>query len=254
MPDASVNLIVTSPPYADARKSTYGGISPDRYVEWFLPRATEFKRVLHPRGTFILNIKERVVDGERHTYVLDIIKALRDQGWLWTEDWIWAKKNSTPGKWPNRFRDEWEHVLQFTVRRDFARYQDDVRGPAKDSTVARVQRLNANDLIRLESDTQSGFGKRMACMVGRETVYPSNVLHMATECGNVGHPAAFPESLPDFFIRLFTKPGDLVLDPFAGSGTTLMVAQRLGRDYVGVELNSEYIPIIEKRLGISSAA
>ena len=108
----SIDLIVTSPPYADQRKQTYGGIHPDKYVDWFMPRAKEFLRVLKPDGTFVLNIKERVVDGERHTYVLDLILAMRAQGWLWTEEFIWHKKNSYPGKWPNRFRDSWERLIQ----------------------------------------------------------------------------------------------------------------------------------------------
>ncbi len=73
-PDNSIDLIVTSPPYADSRKSTYGGIHPDQYAEWFLPRSSEFLRVLKPTGTFILNIKEKVVNGERHTYVLELIQ------------------------------------------------------------------------------------------------------------------------------------------------------------------------------------
>ena len=80
----SIDLIVTSPPYADQRKKTYGGIHPDRYVDWFLPISKELLRVLKPKGTFILNIKERVMNGERHTYVLELILKMREQGWLWT--------------------------------------------------------------------------------------------------------------------------------------------------------------------------
>ena len=76
LPSASVDLIVTSPPYADSRKDTYGGVDPDKYVEWFAPIGEELLRVLKPSGTFVLNIKERVVAGERHTYVLELIQAL----------------------------------------------------------------------------------------------------------------------------------------------------------------------------------
>ncbi|MFN3690286.1 MAG: DNA-methyltransferase, partial [Fimbriimonadales bacterium] len=103
LPDACVDLIITSPPYADQRREVYGGVHPDHYVEWFLPIAAELKRVLKPTGSFILNIKERVVDGERHPYVLRLILAMREQGWRWTEEYIWHKKNCYPGKWPNRF-------------------------------------------------------------------------------------------------------------------------------------------------------
>jgi DNA modification methylase len=92
-PDNFFDLIFTSPPYADSREKTYGGIKPDQYVSWFLPRSEQFLRVLKPSGTFILNIKERVVDGERHTYVIELILELRKQGWLWTEEFVWHKKN-----------------------------------------------------------------------------------------------------------------------------------------------------------------
>ena len=103
IPSNSVNLIVTSPPYADNRKSTYGGVSPDEYVEWFLPISAELRRVLKDDGSFVLNIKEKVVEGERHTYVLELILAMKRQGWLWTEEYMWHKGNSTPGKWSSRF-------------------------------------------------------------------------------------------------------------------------------------------------------
>ena len=80
--------------------------------------------------------------------------------------------------------------------------------------------------------------------------YPTNVLHMATECGNKSHSAAFPESLPEWFIRLFTAEGDVVLDPFAGSGTTLLVAERLARKTVGFELLEEHCLVAKERLGL----
>ncbi len=106
IPSDSINLIVTSPPYADNRKNTYGGVAPDEYVDWFLPIAAELKRVLKDDGSFILNIKEKVVDGERHTYVLELILAMKRQGWLWTEEYMWHRRNSTPGKWSNRFLNQ----------------------------------------------------------------------------------------------------------------------------------------------------
>ena len=104
-PDESVDLIVTSPPYADNRKKTYEGVAVHQYVQWMLPITYQLKRVLKPRGSFILNIKERVVNGERHTYVIELLLAMRQQGWLRTEEYVWHKKNCYPGKWPNRFRD-----------------------------------------------------------------------------------------------------------------------------------------------------
>jgi DNA modification methylase len=130
--DDSVDLVFTSPPYADQRKNTYGGIHPDKYVEWFLPIAEQLMRILKPAGTFILNIKEKAVNGERSTYVLELILALRKQGWFWTEEFVWHKKNCYPGKWSNRFRDAWERLLQFNKERKFNMYQESVMVPMGD--------------------------------------------------------------------------------------------------------------------------
>ncbi len=250
LPAGSVHLIVTSPPYADQRRSTYGGVHPDDYVEWFMPIAAGLKRVLHPQGTFILNIKEKVVNGERHTYVLELILEMRRSGWLWTEEYIWHKKNSYPGKWPNRFRDSWERLLQFNKQRRFKMNQDAVRVPVGDWANGRLRNLSETDRIRDESSVGSGFGKNISNWVGRSLAYPTNVLHMATECSNRGHSAAFPESLPEWFIRLFTDENDLVLDPFAGSGSTLAAAAELNRRSLGIDINPEYCLATRKRLGI----
>jgi len=246
--DDSVDLIVTSPPYADQRSKTYGGIKPDHYVEWFLPISAELYRVLKPTGTFILNIKERVVNGERHTYVIQLILAMREQGWLWTEEFIWHKKNSYPGKWPNRFRDAWERLLQFNKQRKFNMYQEAVMIPMGDWAERRLKNLSKTDQIRDTSKVGSGFGKRVANWIGRDKVYPTNVLHMATETRNRGHSAVFPGSLPEWFIKLFTKPGDWVLDPFMGSGTTLTVAQSIGRNAIGIEIHEDFYQKVKAEL------
>ncbi len=248
IPDDSFDLIFTSPPYADQRKSTYGGIKPDEYVEWFLPKSAELLRVLKPTGTFILNIKERVVDGERHTYVLQLIQELRKQGWLWTEEFIWHKKNSHPGKWPNRFRDNWERLLQFNKDKKFYMDQDAVKVPVGDWSQKRLQNLSETDMMRDNSRVGSGFGKNVSNWLDRDMVYPSNVIHMATECGNKSHSAAFPLSLPSWFIKLFTKPGDIVLDPFIGSGTTAVAATELGRNYTGIDILEEYVELSNSQL------
>lgn len=248
VPDGIADLVITSPPYADQRKQTYGGVPIDRYVEWFMPIAKQLHRVLEPRGSFVLNIKERVADGERHTYVLELILAMRKQGWLWTEEYIWHKKNCHPGKWPNRFRDAWERCLHFTRQRDFAMYQDAVRVPMGDWRHARLKNLSETDRRRDDSRVKSGFGKKIQNWVGRELAYPSNVLHLATECSNKSHSATFPLALPTWFIQLFTKKGDLVLDPFMGSGSTALAAKKLGRDYLGIELADQYVALARERL------
>ncbi|MEO8600574.1 MAG: site-specific DNA-methyltransferase [bacterium] len=246
--DASVDLIVTSPPYADQRKRTYGGVSPDQYVEWFQPISVELLRILKPSGTFILNIKERVVNGERHVYVLELIMAMRAQGWLWTEELVWHKKNCYPGKWPNRFRDAWERLLQFNKQKKFKMLQEEVMVNTGDWAKTRLRNLSATDKLRDESRVGSGFGKKIENWLVRDKAYPANVLHLATECSNRDHSAAFPEALPEWFIRLFTEPGDVVLDPFMGSGTTLRVAKRLQRDAIGIEIHRDYIERVHAEL------
>jgi DNA modification methylase len=246
--DNYFDLIVTSPPYADCRKNTYGGIHPDEYVDWFLPRSNEFYRVLKPTGTFILNIKEKVVNGERHTYVIELILGMRNQGWLWTEEFIWHKKNSHPGKWPNRFRDAWERCLQFNKTKNFHMFQDNVMIPMGKWAETRLKHLGKNDTIRFNSQVGSGFGKNIANWVGRDKAYPSNVLHLATETGNRNHSATFPKSLPEWFIKLFTKEDDWVLDPFVGSGTTCEVAQQLGRNCVGIDILPDYVEIAKEKV------
>jgi len=248
IPNNSVDLIFTSPPYADQRKNTYGGIHPDKYVEWFLPISKQLLRVLKPTGTFILNIKEKVVNGERSTYIIELILEMRKQGWLWTEEFIWHKKNCYPGKWPNRFRDAWERLLQFNKNKKFHMYQEEVMVPIGDWAKTRLKNLSETDKIRDESKVGSGFGKNISNWLDRNKAYPTNVLHLATECNNKNHSAAFPEGLPEWFIKLFTKEGDIVLDPFMGSGTTNLVAKRMKRNSIGIEIAPEYYEMVRSRI------
>jgi site-specific DNA-methyltransferase (adenine-specific) len=251
LPDNSIDLIVTSPPYADSRKKTYGGIHPDNYVEWFLPFSIQILRILKPTGTFILNIKEKVYKGERHPYVLCLILELRKQGWIWTEEFIWHKKNCFPGKWPNRFRDAWERCLQFNKTKKFSMYQDNVKIPVGEWSKTRLSNLSATDNLRDESKVNSGFGKKVSNWVGRDMVYPTNVLYLATESSNKNHSAVFPKSLPEWFIRLFSKEGDVVLDPFCGSGTTLLMAKTLNRNFIGIDILEENVDLSRERLRIN---
>lgn len=244
----SIDLIITSPPYADRRKNTYGGIKPEEYVNWFLPISKELLRVLKPTGTFILNIKEKADNGERHTYVIELILALKKQGWLWTEEFIWHKKNSYPGKWPNRFRDSWERCIQFNKTKKFKMFQEKVMVPIGDWVEGRLKKLSDTDMIRDNSKNGSGFGKNISNWLDRTMVYPTNVLHFATVCNNKNHSAAFPKELPEWFIKLFTDEFDTVLDPFVGSGTTLYTAKKMNRNSIGIDLIPEYIEMIKNNI------
>ena len=247
-PDNCIDLIITSPPYADSRNRTYGGIHPNKYVDWFVGRSEEFFRVLKPTGTFILNIKERVVNGERHTYVIELILEMRNQGWLWTEEFVWHKKNCYPGKWPNRFRDAWERLLQFNKNKKFKMFQEEVMVPTGDWAHKRLSKLSETDKRRDESKVNSGFGKNISNWVGRDKAYPTNVLHLATECANRYHSATYPHDLPEWFIKLFTEENDIILDPFIGSGTTAITAKKLARKFIGIDVNKEYCLLTEQEL------
>ncbi len=254
-PNNSVDLILTSPPYADRRNHSYGGIAAEEYVEWFLPIAEQLYRVLRPRGSFVLNIKENVKDGERQTYVMELILALKKQGWRWVEEYCWYKKNSYPGKWPNRFRDSWERCLHFSKQRNFKMYQDAVKVPIGDWAKKRFKSMSKNDFIRSLSGTNSRLGRRVANWLNRRKVYPhnvvvfekehyvepTNVLRFPTECTNRNHSAVFPLELPTWFIKLFTRKNNIILDPFIGVGTTALAAIALGRRYIGIEAHKEFV-------------
>ena len=120
--------------------------------------------------------------------------------------------------------------------------------PTGDWAESRLKNLSETDKTRDLSKNENGFGKNVSNWVGREYVYPTNVLHMATECGYKGHPATFPKQLPSWFIKLFTDPGDTVLDPYAGSGTTSVAAKELKRCSVAIETQENFCAIIRERL------
>ena len=120
--------------------------------------------------------------------------------------------------------------------------------PMGDWAKVRLKNLSETDKRRDNSKVNSGFGKNVSNWLNRTMAYPSNVLHAASETSNKNHSAAFPITLPQFFIRLFSQENDLILDPFLGSGTTAVAAKRLGRHYLGIETVAGYIELAEKAL------
>lgn len=131
-PDGHFNLIVTSPPYADPRSDHYDSIPPDEYVDFIRSFHAEFWRVLANDGSFVLNIKDKVVDGVRNRYVWHTVEALAESGWRCVDDYLWIKPNAMPGYWKNRLRNEWEYCFYMTKQKHFAMYQDAVRKPIGD--------------------------------------------------------------------------------------------------------------------------
>lgn len=242
--DNSVDLVVTSPPYAERRKKAYGGIAVEKYVEWFLPISAELRRVLNPTGSFVLNIKEGTHDGERQTYVYELALALCKQGWLFVDEMIWHKTNPFPTGNKKRLKDGFERCYHFAKTKKFKFFPDAVRTKSTSKWAGDNERRKNKGAHR----TTNGSGMNMSRRVVGDLVRPSNVVTMPSSSINIGHPAVFPVGLPEFFIRLMTEEGDVVLDPFMGSGTTALVARGLGRRYVGVELSEEYLWDSAKRV------
>ncbi len=252
-PDGYFNLIVTSPPYADARKKHYDSISPDEYKDFLISFHDEFWRVLADDGSFILNIKDKVVDGIRHRFVWQTIETLSKLGWLCVDDYIWLKPNAMPGYWPNRLRDEWEYCFHMTKQKKFAMYQDAVKKPIGDWAEKRLSNLTGKSAERHNSENSSGFGRDLRNWESKDSVLPGNVVSVPLVGKNMGHPAVYPVGLPEFFIKLFTITGDRILDPFAGSGSTGVAAENLLRNVVLIDNKAEYINVISKRLGLDDS-
>jgi DNA modification methylase len=247
-PNGCYNLIVTSPPYADARKKHYSSISVDEYPNFLLSFHDEFWRVLADDGSLIINIKDKVIDGVRNRYVWKTIMALEDAGWRCVDDYLWLKPNAMPGYWKNRLRDEWEYCFHLTKRKEFKMYQSQVEKPIGDWAAKRLENLTGKSAERHNSENASGFGRDLRAWKDRETVLPGNTVSVPLVGKNMGHPAVYPQGLPEFFIKLFTKEGDWVLDPFAGSGSTGLAAEALGRNVTLIDNKEEYTSIIQSRL------
>lgn len=248
-----VDLMVTSPPYADARKKHYDSVHPDDFAEWLLSFHEPFWDALKPTGSLIINIKDKVVDGVRHRYVWHTIEALSARGWYAIDDYLWHKPNPMPGYWPTRLRDGWEYCFHLAKSKKPYFNADAVRQPIGDWAETRLKNLGDNDTSRHNSENDSGFGRDISKWVGKKTVLPSNVLSMAVVGKNKGHPAVFPVGLPLFFIKLLCPENGLVVDPFGGSGTTGIAALSLGYNSILIDNNPEYCESAIERLQLEGA-
>ena len=268
MDDNSINLVMTSPPYADARKNTYGGISTDKYLEWFYPIAKEIYRILAIDGSFILNIGDNTVNGETHLYTFEIpIILKREIGFKFIDPFIWHKKTAPPGKYKNRFKDSWEFCYHFSKQIDIKFNPRSVAKPTKQVSIERALRHKNHHLLKSASGSgftnpnknlqrrirknKSGFGTTDQRLSELEMALPGNVLHLAGETVNVGSSAAFPITVPLFFISAFTNKGDIVYDPFCGSGTTGLAAHKLNRRFILSEISNEEYNNAKKRLVVT---
>lgn len=235
----SIDLVMTSPPYSNQRAKSYGGIPADQYVEWWLPRADAIQRVLKPTGSFVLNIKEHAEGGQLHRYTYELVLAMRDAGWRLVDELIWHKTNIFPHPHGNRLDCDYERLYHFTKAAGHKFYKDAVKIPSRDASGNRYR----YDFKK--ADNPSGLGINSTGKRRRpDAVYPRNTLSISpANGGNAAcgwHSATYPPALPAFFIGLMTEPGDAVLDPFVGSGTTMFQAYRMDRRGIGIELSAEY--------------
>jgi len=243
-----VDLIVTSPPYADARRKHYDSIHPDDFAKWLVTFHRPFWDALKPEGSLVLNMKDKVVKGVRHRYVWHSIELLSELGWHCIDDYVWHKPNPMPGYWPSRLRDGWEYCFHLSKSKRPYVNQDAVRIPIGKWVKSRLAKLGKNDISRQNSRNNSGFGRNISRWVGQRTVLPSNVLSIPLIGKNKGHPAAFPPELPGFFIRLFSPPDGLVVDPFAGSGMTGAASIECGRDCILIDNQKQYTRTATKNI------
>jgi site-specific DNA-methyltransferase (adenine-specific) len=232
------DLIMTSPPYADARKSHYDSVEPENYHEWLATFHSVFWQALKPTGSLILNIKDRIVDGTRCHYVWKAIDQLERLGWYCIDDYVWNKPNPYPGRWPTRLKDGWEYCFHLSPTKKPYFNADAVRVHDKGSL--KKFKLKSIDYQYTASKTGSGFYYKRANFSGKTMALPSNVVMISSVTYNTGHPAAFPVGLPEFFIKLLTPEKGLVLDPFAGSGATAIAAAKCGRNSVLIDNQYKY--------------
>lgn len=256
LPPSSVDLFFMSPPYADAR--SYSRIHPDRYVEWFLPFARAMYDAASETGSLVINIKNRVaksgpLKGQRHPYVYQLVIALQNMGWRWLETYIWAKPNAVPGRFGPRTKDAYEYVYHFARGPEPCFDLDAVRVPYK-TTDAEIERRKLD--VNGRRNTSAGFGRIRTKTYLRGGADPGNVISVSQTYNQhygVAHTAAMPEGLAAFFIKATSPQNGLVIDPFAGGGTTVVIGRRLGRRAGGVELHQDFVVEARRRIALGHA-
>jgi len=246
IPDGSVDMVLTSPPYADRRKSCYNGKHSSEYIEWFLMFAREFKRVLKPTGSFFLNIKPHCDKGERALYVMKLVIALREEvGFRFTDEFTWTKLG-VPGKFNGRFKNAFEPVYHFTLEKGFTHNPYAVAKEATEESKARYKRKACGETLN-----GSGFAG-MRKEIKNNLALPSNHIHFVQKSNQYTsqskHPAVYPVELCEFFIKAFSNEDDIALDPFMGSGTTGVACKNLNRNFIGIELDENYFDIAKDRI------
>ena len=267
--DARANVAITSPPYATQREydpsSGFKPIPPDEYVEWFRAVAAGVESVLAPDGSYFLNIKAHADEGERNLYVMDLVMAHKRQwGWRFVDEFCWRKTdNGVPGGWQNRFKNAFEPIYHFCLRPEIKFRADAVSHRSADcfdyspdnptsrsgsGLLGTGPRGAAASLPPKGSQEWGHMRRKLVDGRHEGRARPSNVIEATTESTQGSHSAPFPRALPEFFIKAFSDAGDLVFDPFMGSGTTMAAAALLDRTAYGCEISPAYCDVIVRRV------
>ena len=251
LPLNSVDLIITSPPYADIK--SYGKkinvLHPDFYNEWLMPLMIISYRVLKPSGSFIINIGDKAVKKLRHTYALDFPgRVIKESDLKFYDRYFWHKPGIPNGS-KKRLNNFTEFIYHFVKDENKLKWNmDSVREEYSQSTLNRVK-TNIMQYETLEDGTKVG-GIRKINKLNPRGKTPDGMFKFLSNSSMKGnkHPAPFSVKLPSWFIKALTDKGDTVLDPFMGSGTTAEAAIRLKRNWIGFELNPVYVNMINERV------
>ncbi|WP_406698597.1 DNA modification methylase [Singulisphaera sp. Ch08] len=236
-----VQGIVTSPPYAEQRKGQYRGVPADDYVDWWRDIQANMRSVLRPDGSLFVNIKPHCEGGQRHLYCDDLKAAMvRQWDWAYVDEFVWIR-TGPPGSWPNRLKNGFEPIHHFSINNQIK------------FNPLNVATIGEGSLIGVSGDrdyraTGSGFACKPESAKQLGPVLPSNVIYVNVGEHVKGHSATFPVGLPEFFVKAFSDPGDTWLDPFVGSGTTILACERNDRIGVGIEELPTHAAVILQRL------
>lgn len=246
--DQSINAVITSPPYADQRKQHYGGIPEKDYAAWTVRWMETIRPKLTSDGNVAIVIRPHVRDGGISDYVLRTRLAIREAGWNEVEELIWIKPTSAPVGHINRPRRSWESILWFSrSRKPFCDTRPDgIAKPSNRIGFSHCKSLKMGLIGGNQMEINDGEG------VARVRDYVEIGVGEVCKASWNTHPAQYPERFADWLIRLLSPLGGVICDPFAGSGTTLIAAQKAGRGYLGTEIRAEYVEIAERRLRVPS--
>jgi len=260
IPDNSINLIVTSPPYGLRKKKEYGNADPEHYVNWFKPFANEFHRILTKDGSFVLNIGGGWEKGKpvRSLYQFELLLHLCKTFYL-AEEFIWNKPASlpTPAEWVTirriRVKDSIEYIWWLSKdpfpkadnRKVLQPYSDSMKKLLKDGYKAKTRPSGHKISEKFRIDNKGSIPPNFLSFSNNES--NSYYLRMCKKNGMKLHPARYPLKLPEFFIKFLTDENDLILDPFAGSNVTGEVAEKLNRNWIAFEIIEDYLKSSEFR-------